>query len=46
MFGDKTVGKKRIAIRHLANHGLERRYIKLFLKLLEYMGQIQSTNKK
>ena len=46
MFSEKTVSKKRIAIRHLANHGLERLYIKLFLKLLEYMGQIQSTSKK
>ena len=46
MFADKTIAKKRIAIRHLVNHGLERRYVKLFLKLLEYMGQIQGKAKK
>lgn len=46
MFGQMSITKKRIAIRHLVNHGLEKRYIKLFLKLLEYMGQIQGKAKK
>jgi alpha-glucosidase (family GH31 glycosyl hydrolase) len=40
LFSDMPIRKKRIAIRHLQNHGLERRFIKLFLKLLEYMAQI------
>lgn len=40
IFSDMSVKKKRIAIRHLQNHGLEKRFIKLFLKLLEYMAQI------
>ena len=40
IFSDIPVKKKRIAIRRLANHGLEKRFIKLFLKLLEYMAQI------
>ena len=40
IFSNDPVGKKRLQIRHLANKGLERRFIKLFLKLLEYMAQI------
>ena len=40
IFSDMPIKKKRIAIRHLANQGLEKRFIKLFLKLLEYMAQI------
>lgn len=40
LFSNLPIKKKRIAIRRLANHGLEKRFIKLFLKLLEYMAQI------
>lgn len=40
LFSDMSVKKKRIAIRHLTNHGLEKRFVKLFLKLLEYMAQV------
>ena len=32
--------KKRIAIRKLGSKGLEHKFIKLFLKLLEYMDQV------
>ncbi len=35
-----TVSKKRIAIRKLKNSGLEIQFIKLFLKLLEYINQV------
>ena len=37
LFGDLPIKKKRIEIRKLANKGLERKFIKLFLKLLEYI---------
>jgi hypothetical protein len=37
MFGDLPIKKKRIAIRRLQNKGLERRFIQLALKLLEYV---------
>lgn len=40
LFSEEPVRKKRLQIRHLANKGLEKRFIKLFLKLLEYMAQI------
>ena len=32
--------KKRIAVRKLKRDGLESKFVKLFLKLLEYIGQI------
>ena len=35
-----TIGKKRIAIRKLKREGLEPQFIKLFLKLLEYLNQV------
>ena len=35
-----TVSKKRIAIRKLKSSGLEPQFIKLFLKLLEYINQV------
>ena len=37
LFGTLPIKKKRIEIRKLANKGLERKFIKLFLKLLEYI---------
>ncbi len=35
-----TISKKRIAIRKLKRDGLEPQFIKLFLKLLEYLNQV------
>ncbi len=40
LFGDLPVAKKRIEIRKLANKGLERKFVDLFLKLLEYLEQV------
>ena len=40
LFSDMPMKKKRIAIRKLAAKGLEHKFIKLFLKLLEYMDQV------
>ncbi len=40
IFSDKTIKKKRIGIRKLKNKGLRRKYIRLFLKLLEYIEQV------
>lgn len=40
LFGELPYRKKRIAVRRLAAKGLERKFIKLFLKLLEYMEDI------
>lgn len=37
-FSDKPISKKRIAIRKLGRHGLEPKFVKLFLKLLEYIS--------
>lgn len=37
MFGNLPIDKKRIAIRKLASKGLEKKFISLFLKLVEYM---------
>ncbi len=37
LFKDEPVKKRRIEIRHLANKGLEKRFIDLFLKLIEYL---------
>ena len=37
MFGDLPIKKKRIAVRRLQNKGLERRFVQLALKLLEYV---------
>lgn len=39
MFGNQTIGKKRIAIRKLKRRGLSREYMNLFLKLLEYISE-------
>lgn len=40
LFSDMTIKKKRIAIRKLGNHGLGKKFVKLFLKLLEYMNEV------
>lgn len=41
LFSDKPVKKKRIEIRKLGNKGiLEKKFVKLFLKLLEYIDQV------
>ena len=40
IFSDLEIKKKRIEIRKLANKGVEKKYINLFLKLLEYIDQI------
>ncbi len=40
IFGDLPINKKRIAIRKLRNKGLEQKFVKLFLNLLEYMSQV------
>ena len=40
IFDDKPFNKKRIAIRKLVKKGLERKYVDLFLKLLEYLEQV------
>lgn len=38
LFSELTIQKKRIEIRKLRNKGLEPKFVKLFLKLLEYVG--------
>lgn len=40
MFSDLPIKKKRIEIRKLSKFNLTRQYIRLFLKLLEYLGEI------
>ena len=40
LFGSDPIDKKRIAIRKLKKEGLDKSFINLFLKLLEYIGQI------
>ena len=40
MFSDLPVKKKRIEMRKLGKKGLEKKFIKLFLNLLEYVSQI------
>ena len=40
LFSDLPIKKKRIEIRKLSNVGLERKFVKLFLNLLVYMGQL------
>lgn len=41
LFSDQPVKKKRIEIRKLGNKGiLEKKFVKLFLKLLEHLGQV------
>ncbi len=40
LFSDRPVSKKRIEIRKLKRKGLESKYVKIFLKLLEYISQV------
>lgn len=40
LFSELPINKKRIAIRKLSKVGLEKKNIRMFLKLLEYIGQI------
>ena len=40
MFGNDTITKKRIAIRKLKKKGLNDSFIKMFIKLLEYVSEI------
>ena len=40
LFSDLPIKKKRIAVRRLKRKGLERKFVKLFLKLLEYVEQV------
>ena len=40
IFGSLPIGKKRIEIRKLKKKGLEKKYIKIFLKLLEYIQEM------
>jgi len=40
IFSDKPVNKKRIAVKKLKKAGLDEIFIKMFLKLLEYMEEI------
>ncbi len=40
IFSDLPMKKKRIAVRRLRNKGLESKFVRLFLKLLEYIEQV------
>ncbi len=40
MFSNQSIKKKRIGIRKLNNKKLEKKYIKLFLKLLDYIKEV------
>lgn len=40
LFSDLPIKKKRIAVRRLQNKGLEKKFVQLFLKLLEYVEQV------
>ena len=40
LFSNLSIKKKRIEVRKLGNKGLERKFVTLFLKLLEYINQI------
>ncbi|MCD8562433.1 MAG: DUF5110 domain-containing protein [Bacilli bacterium] len=40
LFSDLPINKKRIEIRKLKRFGLEKKFIKLFLKLLEYIKKV------
>lgn len=40
LFSDLTIKKKRIEIRKLTKEGLEKKFVKLFLKILEYIQEI------
>ena len=40
LFGKEPIKKKRIAIRKLSKVGLDKKFVRMFLKLLEYIGEI------
>lgn len=40
LFSDLPINKKRIAVRKLGNKGLPKKFVKVFLKLLEYVGTV------
>lgn len=40
LFSDLPIKKKRIAIRKLGNKGLDKKFVKLFLNLLEYVSKV------
>ena len=40
LFSNHSIKRKRIEIRKLNNKGLDRKFIKLFLKLLEYINEV------
>ena len=40
LFGKEPIKKKRIAIRKLSKDGLDKKFIKMFLRLLEYIDEI------
>ena len=40
LFSDLPVKKKRIEIRKLGNKGLDKKFVKLFLNLLEYVSKV------
>ena len=40
LFSDLEVKKKRIEIRKLSRVGLDRKFVKMFLRLLEYINEI------
>ena len=40
IFSDMPINKKRIAVKKLKNSGLDDLFIKMFIKLLEYVGEI------
>lgn len=40
LFGTEPIKKKRIAIRKLSKLGLDKKFVKMFLKLLEYIEEI------
>ena len=40
LFSDAPIKKKRINLRKLKDKGLEKKFVKLFLKLLEYIDQV------
>lgn len=40
LFSDMTIQKKRIEVRKLGKKGLDKKFIKMFIKLLEYINEI------
>ena len=40
IFGNEDVKRKRIAIRKLKSRGLDNKFVKMFIRLLEYVSEI------